>query len=310
YIDTALSTETIELQILNVVSPIAIVALTLAVAHGVLRHRVFDVSFVVSRTVVYTVLTSIIVGAFVAIDFVSSKLIEHLQVAAFFEAASALALGVWLNVLHARIDRFVDRVLFRRRHLAEARLERTAKSLMHAESSQFIDEAAVVEPCDALALASAAVFRQDEGQATYSRVFAKGWEQTDASRLSADDHLVVHLRAELQAVHLAEIRWPRADLPAGMGQPLFAVPFVVRHEVLGFAVYGGHCGGEAIDPDEQGTLVRLADAAAAAYEYLRAKDLLDESTSLRAQNDVLVHEQALLREMVDALRGNPRVVQS
>jgi hypothetical protein len=118
---------------------------------------VIDLSFAISRTLVYTVLTSILVGTFALIDFASAKLLEHLQIALLLEALAALAFGIWLKALHNRIEGFVDRTLFRTRHTAEARLLRTAKTLAYADSEIFVDEALIIEACDALDLASAAL---------------------------------------------------------------------------------------------------------------------------------------------------------
>jgi hypothetical protein len=298
----ALYTSAIGTGTLFVLSAFAMLALAAAVAHGVIRHRVLDVSFVISRTLVYTVLTSIIVGAFVLVDFISSKMLEHFQITIAIEVLVALAFGTCLNRLHARIDRFVDSVLFRRRHLAEARLDRSARTLAHAETTPFIDEALTIEACDALALTSAAVFRRDGGD-VYERVLARGWGDSHVQEVPTEDHLVVNLLAELQALDLSEIRWPHHDVPHGIAHPLLAIPLCVRHELLGFVLYGGHLGGEAIDPDEKRTLLRLSEAAAAAYEHVRAKALLAEADDLRNKNTLLQHEQRYLREMVDALRG-------
>ena len=288
------------IAIINGLTTVAMLALAFAVAQGVVRHRVFDVSFAISRTVVYTVLTSLIVGVFVLIDFVSSKVLEHLQIAIVLEAATALAFGIWLNALHSRIDRFVDRVLFRRRHLAQARLERAGNTVTHSESATFIDEILTLEACDALELASAGLFRRDGG-AEFVRVQAQGWGENDVAVLTRDDHLVISLLAELQSLDIPHIRWPRSDIPAGLAQPLLAVPIVLRHELLGIVLYGGHVGGEAIDPDEGRTLINLAQAAAGAYDHIRSNALIAEADRLRAQNALLEHDQSLLREVLHTL---------
>lgn len=277
------------------------IALALTVANGVIRHRVVDLSFAVSRTVVYTILTSILVGVFVLVDFLSNKVLEHLQIAIFLEVAVALAFGIGLNTLHSRVDALVDRTLFRRRHLAEKRLQRTSRTLSHAEDVSFVDEALVVEACDALDLASAAVFRP-QGTA-FTRVLDLGWNGEQTSTLSRNDHLIVNLMAELQPIDLADVRWPHGKVPAGLCQPLIAIPLAARHELLGFVLYGGHTGGEAIDPDERQTLVQLVDAATAAYEHVQARTLQAESSALRSEVALLHNERDLLREMVDTLRS-------
>ena len=108
--------------LVNFVIAAAQVLVAIAVVHGVVRNRVIDLSFAISRTLVYTVLTSILVGTFALIDFASAKLLEHLQIALLLEALAALAFGIWLKALHTRVEAFVDRTLFRTRHSAEARL--------------------------------------------------------------------------------------------------------------------------------------------------------------------------------------------
>lgn len=280
-------------------------ALAVAVAHGIVTHRVFDASFAISRTLVYTVLTSFMVGVFVLVDFVSSKLLDRFQITAAIEAVVALAFGIWLNALHANIDRLLDSVLFRRRHQAEARLERVGRALPHAKSVTFIDEALAIETCDALGLASAALFRHDQGP-EFVRVLSRGWNPGQLCSLAADDHLVIHLSSELQSLDLAQVRWPHEDVPHGVGQPMLAVPLCVRHELIGFVLYGAHVAGEAIDPDERRTLTRLADAAAAAYEHIQAQALASQLRDLQAENAMLLREQRVLRETLERFRDVAR----
>ena len=225
----------------------------------------------------------------------SALFLEHLQIAIVLEAGVALAFGVWLNTLHSRVDRFVDRVLFRRRHLAEERLQRAARTLAHAESPRFVDETLAMEAADALSLASAAVFR--ETGTGYERVFARGWSADECGYFDADDRLVVTLRAELQSVALFDLRAGAQRFPAGIANPLLGVPLVVRHHLSGFVFYGGHTGGEAIDADERRVLEHLCEAGAAAYEHLRAAAIISDANALRAENELLRHDTALLRDI-------------
>ncbi len=272
-----------------------------AVVNGVMRHRVMDISFAISRTLVYTILTSLIVGTFALIDFASSKLIEHFQLTLLLEASAALAFGIWLNTLHGRVDLFIDRTLFRKRHIAEERLNRAARALRQADSTRFVDDTLVGEPVDALDLASAAVFRRN-GDA-FIRVASRNWDTARIATVPYDDRLAVYLTSELQPVDLSELPWQQTNVPAGVAAPLIAFPIVARRELIGFALYGGHSGGEAVDPDERKALTQLADCAADAYEHIRTLDLSTEATSLRSEVEMLDQERKLLREMVDALRA-------
>ncbi|MBV8638846.1 MAG: hypothetical protein JO322_12255 [Candidatus Eremiobacteraeota bacterium] len=287
--------------ILTIASTLTELLVAAAVVYGVLRNRVMDVSFVISRTLVYTILTSLIVGTFALIDFASSKLLEHFQLALLLEACAALGFGIWLNSLHGRVDRFIDSTIFRRRHLAEQRLLRTAHALRHSESTRFVDEALVVEPAGALGLSSAALFRRN-GDA-FVRVSSQGWEIAHIAAIPLDDTLAVHLSAELEAIDLHEVPWTQSNVPEGLAQPILALPLSDRHDLVAFALYSGHTGGEAVDPDEQRALANLADCATDAYEHIRATNLETEATALRTENAMLAQERKLLREMLDALQA-------
>ncbi|HXW76380.1 MAG TPA: hypothetical protein VEJ20_03130, partial [Candidatus Eremiobacteraceae bacterium] len=74
-------------------------------------------------------------------------------------------------------------------------------------------------------------------------------------------------------------------------QPLLAVPVVVRHKVEAFALYGGHSGGEALDPDEIHSLRQLAMPAGAAYDHLEAEALRAQLERLRTANVALMRDR-------------------
>jgi hypothetical protein len=284
-----------------IIDGIALALFAFATAYGIVRHRVIDVSFIVSRTVVYTAITAILIGIFAIIDILVARWLEHSQLAIILELGAAVLIGVWLKSMHHSVDRFVDRVLFRRRHIAERRLDRVAKTLPHASSIEFVDEALVVEPAQSLELASGAVFRRGP-DGTFRRHAAQGWNDDSAQSLDPSDHLLVQLEAELDVLNVSEVRWPRVDIPTGLCQPLLAVPIVVRHRLTAFALYGGHVGGEALDPDEIGSLRRLAQPAGVAYDYLEAEALRTQNAQLITANADLQLDKELNVKALDLMR--------
>ncbi|MFI5389268.1 MAG: hypothetical protein ACHQY2_06070, partial [Candidatus Eremiobacterales bacterium] len=195
----------------------------ISVAYAVVKHHVIDVNFIVSRTLVYGVLTTIFVGMFAFIDWFVGRVLDQTRWALIAEVAAAIGVGFWLNGLHSRVDRFVDSVLFRRRHAAEHRLARLARGLPHATSIAVVDASLIAEPCDALDLASAALFRRDVS-GRYTRVTAVGWPEGTAEELSIDDPLILHLQAERGVIRLGELHWSRDDAPTGLARPALALP--------------------------------------------------------------------------------------
>jgi hypothetical protein len=263
-----------------------------AVAYGVARHRVMDVSFIISRTLVYSILTVSAVATFAIIEYVFGRLLEHQGVATVLEIAAAIGVGLSLNALHRRLDLFIDVVLFRRRHAAEKRLADATRSLPHATTAALVDAVLADEPADALGLASAAVFRRNETH--YERVAASGWHDGEAGVLEDDDRLAIQLRAELRPLKLHDYVWPRSDVPSGGRQVLYAIPVLIGHTVEAIALYGGHTGGEDLDPDERRSLRALAQAAAIGYDRIR-------SEGLRRRLEVVEAENASLRSVEEKL---------
>jgi hypothetical protein len=276
-----------------------------AVAYGVIRHRVIDVDFFIGRTLVYGALTIFAVSVFSLIEYLFGKLLERGGLATVLEILAAISIGLSLNVLHSRLDHFIDAVLFRRRHLAEARVARTAHNVAYANSTAIVEEMLVNEPADAFGLASAVVFAAGGSDGSFVRGHATGWDDANAASLDSDDHLVVRLRAELQPSELSDLRWPRSDVPPGTRQPIYAIPIVVGRRLHAIVLYGGHATGEDLDPDERASLRQLAAGAALAYDHLTTKSLRDRIEALRRENAALRHSEEMLTAIVSERRPRP-----
>ncbi len=102
------------------------VCVPLTVAYAVIRSRVFNIQFAISRALIYGAITTIIAGTFLLLDWFMGKEFSQTQLTLTAEIIVALALGSSLSMLHHGVDRFVDGTFFRARHEAEKRLARAA----------------------------------------------------------------------------------------------------------------------------------------------------------------------------------------
>ena len=297
-LDTALTTNPTALIVISMAFYASPALVAAAVAYGVVRHRVMDINFIVSRTLVYTILTIGAAALFTSIEFVFGKLLSSRGVAIVLEIAAAIGIGLSLDAFHKKLDGFIDQVLFRRRHLAERRLNDAARALPYAMAAQTVDDALVEEASEALELASAAVFRRDGD--LYRRVRAEGWHDGELAALGADDRLVLRLRSDLEPLDPAEIEWRAAGVPSDTRAPIYAVPVVAERRLEAIALYGGHTRGEGLDPDEQRCLCKLAQAAAVAYEHLDSSELRQRLATLEAENASL---HSLERKLTALLAG-------
>ncbi|MBC5829580.1 MAG: hypothetical protein GIW98_05240 [Candidatus Eremiobacteraeota bacterium] len=262
----------------NQVITIAVVLMPIAVAYSVLRHRVLDVSFVLNRAIVYGIMTTILLAFIGLLDWVSSRLLAETHVATAVEATLTVGLGFILNRIHQTFEGLVERVLFRSRHSAEKYLRRVARALPYASAEDAIEDGLVHEPVSVLALSSGAFFKKMQN-GNFNRSQSIGWDTDWNSVLDANENLVRFLQSEEDAVRLEDLREHASALGSGPRAPILAVPITVRHELVGFTLYGAHSNGTEVDPDELSLLKLLAIEASRAFDHLetlRLREALSE----------------------------------
>ncbi len=243
-----------------------------AIAYAVVRQRVFDISFVISRALVYTILTGSIFVVFALVEWLAARLIEQTGVTIVLVALTAIGIAFSLEAAHARIEAFVEGMLFRRRHLAERHLAGIAAGLPFAESGAIVDEALAREPVEAYALTRAELFkRNDAGD------FSRNGEPLDST-------VSLRLMGTRHAVRLNN------------GDAVLAVPVFLRSRLEAIALYGPHANGEDIDPDEAASLEAMCAAAGAAYDQLDALRVHREIARWRRLAERQARELAALRE--------------
>lgn len=255
-------------------------AAPIGVAYAILKHRVINVSFFVSRTIVYAAITALLVSAFTFIDWLADKILDQSRLATILEVLVAIGFGLWMNKLHQQVDRFVDNVLFRSRHLAERALKRLSAGLPHAASYRVVDEILAEETAKNLSLASTALFRRTS-QKRFERTSSVGWGKGTATALDDQDRLIIYLAGERESLRLPNIHWNQENLPTGAAEPMLAIPIFVRHELDAILILGAHVTGEDLDADEIRLLEECAVAAGAAYDHLEADALREKIVELQ-----------------------------
>lgn len=217
-----------------------------ALAYAVVRQRVFEISFIMSRTLVYTIVTATVFGLLALVEWLVARFIERTGVELTFGALAAIVIAFSIQLIYARAEQFVERTLFRRRHQAEGHLARVAEGLPYSQNPAVVKTALLDEPVHVYALDSAELFaRNDAGD------FVDNGKTLDRS-----------VSLQLQGRHRA-LRLHETD-------SVLAVPVFVRSRLQAVAVYGAHVNGEDIDPDEVASLEALGAAAGIAYDHLEA----------------------------------------
>ena len=270
----------------------------LAIGVAVMRKRVIDVQFAVSRTVVYGIVSTLVLTALAAVHWLLGRLIEQSHLAIGIEAVSAIGLGLVLHRTTHAVNRLVDRILFREHHAAEERLRRVTDALLYAQDERTIADALVNAPVRSLDLASAALFYRESPRKPLRRMLSTGWGEHDAEVLDSDGLLVRCLLAEHRPLRLEDAQLLPPTAPSGAAAPVLAVPVVNQHVLIAVVLYGAHSDSTLPDPDEVSLLRALANAAAASHQHVRIANLKRENQAQKERNDRLEVTVTELRELL------------
>ncbi len=229
--------------------------------YAVLRHRMVSLQLVLNRTLVYGVITSLVVGVFAAI----SSIVDHFAVGRtesfLLQALVPLSLGVTLNLIKKRLDGFVERLFFRRQYRAETALTRFIRECGFIEARDRLLDRTVDEVLEYLKPTGVALYERTESG--YGLLRQRGERRFPAS-LQGDDDVMVSLRASLAEADLD-------SLMSALGKEGLAFPLAVRGVLLGALILGERPA-EHYTQAERALLAGIGQQVAAALNALRARE--------------------------------------
>ena len=177
------------------------------------------------------------------------------------------------------MDRLFDRKFIRaERHLAEV-----GETIQNSDSVDKIARLLVNEPISTLGLASAALFREQDG--LFTRSLSTGWAADHADALTSN-HPLLSARFDrkpytpdsVDAAHAS-----LAELPDDLERPVLVVPVGNARRCYALVLYGGHEIGTDLDSSERHLLGSLARDAEIAYAQVESETLRRRIKALERQ---------------------------
>jgi hypothetical protein len=264
-------------------------AALMLLAYAVLRQKLFDLNFALNRTVVYGVVSFILLAGFGLAEWAVEHLIPEAwhEGGPFISAAIALALFLSFHRLRDWVERHVERLLFNSWHSNEKALRRFVAAAGHFDQAQSLCRAFAEE---------IRRFAQDAEAALYLRL------QSDAYRLCAgklagarrdyadDDWAFALMRAERAPVKLAQAH---SSLPG-----VLTLPMLDQGTLTGFALLACKPDGTDYRPDEVELLGWAAHQVGLALQAQHAHELEERLSGLTAQVASLTEERDRLSALL------------
>jgi len=269
---------------------IAVVVLSagFALTYAAVSRKLIDIGFVVNRAAVFAIVSTIVIGTFVVVEWAVSEWLVNASHTTGFVAGMivALAIGLSLRYVHAFVDRWVDRIFFRKRHEDEAALRNFAREASYMTDATLLLDRAVREVSEHTDAESATILvRNGSGYASVG--------SANGDRVDENDAGILALRAWNKRLDLHDR--PDSDLRGDV-----AFPMISRGALVGVLVCGAKRNGEGYAPDESEALFALAQGVGTTLDVLsnRSAGTLE---SLASTQNLILEE---LRSLPGKFTGN------
>ena len=264
----------------NLVNSILVAVGLITLTYAVLRHRVIDVGFVISRTLVFAVFTGLLLVLFAAVEWLVDHLVHFRQRESSVLMNGAIAVAMYLVFHRVRygIERLVEGVFFR------------ASRAKQMELQHFLETAPNFSEPDALAgalLRAVDAYAGSRGSGIYRRdktgrfVLDKSTLDQLPRVLAADAEVIIELKTSRKPYQFGRLGFELAAL---------ALPVVRRAELVGFLAVSAKTDRTLYRPDEIETLVRTVQQVSSDLYALQLEHFQQRSQELEQQVDALREE--------------------
>ncbi len=271
----------------------------LSVAYAIVRHRLLDVNLVISRSLLYLVLTMLIAsGYFVLFNLLGqvfrvTELISNPVALALF----TLALVLFLDPVRRRTQVVVDRIFYKERPNYRQELEEFSRALTATLDLPRLLDMLLERVGTLLHAQRGIVYLFDPEAQEYAIQRTWGIPRPDALlsiRFSERDATIRWLQSSFRASYL--VGGDGQPVPPGLSieerarltllQVTLCVPFFAQGQLTGWLALGPKMNYDLYSPDDLTFLTALADQTAISIENAR----LFERSEARARELTILHE--------------------
>jgi hypothetical protein len=219
-------------------------------AYAVLRYRVFNFDFAISRALVFSVVSVMLLCCFGLIQWLYSSMVEGGAAghggegnSVMVDAAIALFTYLVFHMVHGTLERWVERFFFGTWHDNEHKLRKYVGHAAHVATVDILLGSLRTEMDRFTRHAGCAIYLK---QADGAYTLASGTLEHAPARIDPNDGLAVALRAELVPLVYDRVQ---TAVPGEL-----ALPMCHRGALNGFILLGSKRNGQSYRPDESKVL--------------------------------------------------------
>ena len=266
--------------LVNLANAILVAVGVITLTYAVLRHRVIDVGFVISRTLVFAVFTGLLLVLFGLVEWLVDHLVhfKRRESSALLDALIAVTIFLMLHRVRDGIERLVERVFFRASHARQLALQHFLDTAPNFSEPNTLAEA-FVEAVDAYAGSQGSgIYRRDESG---DFVLEKSTLNPMPREVAADAEVIIGLQESPKPYYFGRL---------GLVSPALILPAVRRSEVVGFLAVAEKIDRTVFRPDEIESLLRAVHQVSSDFYALQLERFQQRNQELEQQNTALLEE--------------------
>lgn len=290
----------------------AIIPVPFAFAVAIFRYRMFNVALVIRKSLIYGLLTGLILLVYYGIIGLGGGLFSAFFIkggSIWMISFATLLLGILFNPVRKKIQFVVDKFFYPEKFNLRRELPDLSKDIASLAALKDLAPAISRRLTGLLNMESAAFILSDENKekyivfSTYGVIQEQGLEKKLI--FYADDPVMVRFREDKRPFLLEQLPYEVANTPGfaklkELGARL-AVPFILKNDLIAVLLLGIREGEVKIDREDRNLLAIFANQAAAMVENARLFQYAtyDDLTGLFRRH---VFEKELEKEMERARR--------
>lgn len=255
-------------------------------AYAIFRQKVFDIGFAVNRTLVYGVVSAVLLAGFGLVEWAADHFLPvgGREKNALIDAGVALAIFLTFHRLRDGAEHLIETLFFRAWREKEAALKAFLAEAPYFVTAGALTRAAVRALSHYADGAATAIYLPEEA-GTFR--LAEGRIEGLSARIDADDGALVALRARRQALE--------GEVLASLTGAALALPMLNRAEITGVILIAPKPTGLGFRPDEIALLAGAAREIGQDLHALKVEQLQGLASRLAIEKAALLGQDGALR---------------